>query len=380
MILIKFLTLQKTKKMRILKYLFLLLLLSLVALTIFVATLKGEFTTERSRVINSQKSTVFSYVKDSKNWKEWNSWAVEDSLMDINYYQNGDLSWNGKEFNGDIETMKCILNDSISQEMNFNGNSSVGTMRFKDTLKGTKISWKTTVKLGFLNKIRATLNGNIQNEVILMLEKSLANLDRKLDYEINTYTVKLNGVSIRPECFYLEQTFTSEFSKVRKNSEIVFNKITTFCKQNKITITGKPFLIYNTYDIEKELTKISICIPIKQEIFITEGSEILSKKLRSLPVIKVTMTGDHSHIKKALDKANAFIREKRYIKNTVYSHFEVFVSDKSKTNNPSKWITEIQIPVHPKGIAGLQNTPQETAKDSITEEPKIEEEMNPELN
>ena len=57
-----------------------------------------------------------------------------------------------------------------------------------------------------------------------MLEKSLANLDRKLDYEINTYTVKLNGVSVKPECFYLEQTFTSEFSKVRKNSEIVFNK------------------------------------------------------------------------------------------------------------------------------------------------------------
>jgi effector-binding domain-containing protein len=364
--------------MRILKYLFLLLLLSLVALTIFVATLKGEFTVERSRIIHSQKSIIFSYVNDSKNWKEWNSWAVEDSLIDIKYYQNGDFSWSGKEFNGDIETLKCVLNDSISQKMNFNGNSSQITMRFKDTLKGTKISWKTTVKMGFFNKIRATLNGNIVNEVVLMLDKSLANLDRKLDYEINTYTVKLNGDSLKPECFYLEQTFTSEFSKVRKNSEIVFHKITTFCKENKITISGKPFLIYHTYDTEKKLTKISICIPIKEEIYITEGSEFLCKKLRSQPIIKVTMTGDYSHLNMALDKANSYIREKRYIKNTVYSHFEVFITDKSKTNIPSKWITEIQIPVHPKGISSLQTISQETAKDSIPNVPKIEEENNSE--
>lgn len=366
--------------MRILKYLFLLVLLSLVALTIFVATLKGEFTTEKSKVILSQKSIVFSYVKDSKNWKEWNAWAVEDSLMEINYYQNGDFSWSGKKIDGEIENLSHVLNDSITQKMNFNGNSSLVTMRFKDTLKGTKVSCKTTVKLGFLNKIKATLNGNFQDEIALMLEKSLANLDRKLDYEINTYNVKLNGVSIKPECFYLEQTFTSEFSKVRKNSEIVFRKITTFCKENKIATTGKPFLIYHTYDIDKQLTKLSICIPIKNEIFITEGSEILSKKLRSQPIVKVTLTGDYLHIKHALDKANEFINEKKYFKNTIYSHFELFIKDKSKTNNPSQWITEIQIPVHPKGIAGMQTSKQETAKDSIPQEPKIEEKINSELN
>ena len=96
-----------------------------------------------------------------------------------------------------------------------------------------------------------------------------------------------------------------------------------------------------------------------------------------MPIIKVTMTGDYSHINKALDKATSFIREKRYIKNTVYSHFEVFVTDKSKTNNPSKWITEIQIPVHPKGISSLQTPSQETTKDSITE-PKVDENNNSE--
>jgi effector-binding domain-containing protein len=371
--------------MRILKYIFLLLLLSLVALSIFVATQKGEFTIERSKIINSPKSTIYSYINDSKNWREWNSWAVEDSLLYVTYLQNAStknqiISWEGKDNNGDIETLKSVSNDSISQIMNFNGNSAEVSLLLKDTLKGTKISWKANVKLGFVNKIIATFNGNIEDEVSSMFEKSLTNLDRRLDYEINTYRINTIAVSIRSECFYLEQTFTSEFSKVRKNSEIVFNKITTFCKQNKIIISGKPFLIYHNYDLERQLTKISICIPIKEEIFITEGSEFLCKKLRSQPVIKATISGDYSHIKIALEKVNAYIREKKYIKNTVYSHFEIFVLDKTKTINPSKWITEIQIPVHPKGISKLSNTTQEIIQDSTTEALNSEKKISSKLN
>lgn len=371
--------------MRILKYIFLLMLLSLVALSIFVATQKGGFIIERSKIINSPKSTIYSYINDSKNWKEWNSWAVEDSLLNVTYPQNDStknqiLFWEGKDNNGDIKTLKSIPNVNIFQTMNFNGNSAELSMKLKDTLKGTKISWKATVKLGFVNKIIATFNGNIEDEVSSMFEKSLTNLDRRLDYEINTYGINAIGVFIRPECFYLEQTFTSEFSKLRKNAEIVFNKITTFCKQNKIIISGKPFLVYHNYDSERQLTKISICIPIKQEIFITEGSEILSKKLRSQPVIKVQMTGDYSHSEIALKKANEYIREKKYIKNTIYSHFEIFVLDKTKINNPSKWITEIQIPVHPKGISGLAKSTLKSSKENINDNSEGENKISVQPN
>jgi hypothetical protein len=91
------------------------------------------------------------------------------------------------------------------------------------------------------------------------------------------------------------------------------------------------------------------------------------------------MTGDYSHSKIALEKANGYIREKKHIKNTVYSHFEIFILDKTKTNNPSKWITEIQIPVHPKGIAKLSNTTPEISQDSIVDDPKTEKEISSEL-
>lgn len=354
--------------MRILKYLFLLLLLSLVALSIFVSTHKGEFTVKRSTVINSPRSVVFNYLNEAENWEDWNFWAVEDTLINITYSQNtigkgSTITWEGKQGDGKLQTVFVKDNDSIFQKMNFDGNTSDISMSLKDTLGGTKVTWTANGEMGFIYKILNSLNGGAEKTIGMMFEKSLINLDRKLDYEINTYSVKVNGLSNRPQTFYLEQTFTSEITKIRKNSEIVFSKITNFCKQNKLTINSKPFVIYHTYDTAHNLAKISICIPIKEEIFITEGSDIMSKKLKTFQAVKTTLTGDYSHSKTALDKTNQYIKTNHYTKDSSYSHLEVYVIEKTKIKNPSKWITEIYIPIQT-GRGETKSLP-EKSKDSI---------------
>lgn len=341
--------------MRILKYLFLLLLLSLVALSIFVATQKGEFTVERSKIINSPKSSIYNYVNDTKNWQEWNSLAVEDSLIKINPSQStigigSSLSWEGKEGNGDLQTISIKENDSIAQKMTFNGNSANVTMSFKDTLKGTKVTWKAKGEMGFLFKILTSFNGGAKKVFASMFEKSLANLDRKLDDEINNYTVKVNGWVKNPDVFYLAQTFNSDFSKLNKNSGIVFSKITKFCKDNNIIISGKPFAIYHIYDTVKKVTKVSFCIPIKDTIHISEGSDISSKMLPGYQAVKTTLTGDYSHNKKALKEGAAFFHAKNLVPNTSFSHLEIYTIGKNEINNPSKWTTEIYFPIQPKAV------------------------------
>jgi effector-binding domain-containing protein len=339
--------------MRILKYLFLLLLLSLVALSIFVATQKGEFTVERSKIINSPRSAVFNYTNDIKNWENWNSLAVEDSLLHITYSKNtigkGSFCyWDGKEGNGNLQIINTKENDSIIQTMDFNGNSANVSLSFKDTLGKTKVSWKAKGKMSFTFKVLSAFNGGANKVFGTIFEKSLNNLDKKLDYEINTYNVNVNGVVKKLEAFYLAQTFTSEFSKVGKNTTIVFSKITAFCKKNNITISGKPFVIYHTYDTTNELTKISICIPIKDPIFITDGSDISSETLQSFDAVKTTLTGDYSHTKKALDKTLEYIKVNNLRADPKFSHLEIYTIGKNEINNPSKWITEIYYPTTPK--------------------------------
>jgi effector-binding domain-containing protein len=365
--------------MRILKYLFLLLLLSLVALSIFVATQKGDFSIEKSKIINSPKITIYNYVNDFKNWGEWNSLAVEDSLIKITLSQNtigigSTCSWAGEQGDGDLQTISIKEGDSIFQEMNFNGNKADVVMSFKDTLGGTKVSWKAKGEMGFIFKVLTAFNGGAEKIFGQILEKSLMNLDKKLDYEINTFSIKVNGLVNKPETFYLAQTFTSEFSKVGKNSGIVFSKITGFCKKNNITISGKPFVIYHTYDTKSELTKLSICIPIKDPIFITEGSDISSDTLKPFQAVKTTLIGDYSHRSKALDKTLEYIRVNHLRADTVFSHIEIYSISKNDIKNPSKWITEIYYPTSQKFVYKPAAT-LPTATEKEVPKPKEEKEI-----
>jgi effector-binding domain-containing protein len=336
--------------MRILKYIFLLLLLSLVALSVFMATQKSDFTVERSRFINSPNPAVYNYVNDYKNWESIGSWMSEDPQIKATYPQKtigtgASYSWEGKEGKGLVQTLFAKENDSISQKMKYNGTSATLSWRFKDTLGGTKVNWRSTGKMSFLFKIYTALNGGVDKVIGRMHEKSLTNLDKALDYEINTFSIKVNGLVKKPKTFYLGQSFTSEIAKINKNFKIVIPKIEAFCKENTIFTNGKPFVIYHTYDAASGLAKISICIPIKNEIFISAGSDILSGKLEAFEGVKTTVTGDISHIKKGYDRTIQYVSKNQLEKNPVLSHIEIYTTDNADIKSPSKWVTEIYIPV-----------------------------------
>ncbi|MEZ7500075.1 SRPBCC family protein [Flavobacterium sp. Arc3] len=341
--------------MRILKYIFLLLLLSIVALSIFIATQKGNFTIERSKVINSPKSAVFNYVNDYRNWADFGSWTTEDPEIKIQYPattvgKGASYSWEGKDGNGEMRTLFVKENDSISQKMNLNETTSSVFWSFKDTVGGTKVTWKTTGEMSFLFKVYTALNGGVDKVIGTMYEKSLANLDKALDYEINTFSVKVNGLVKKPQIFYLGQTFTSELSKINKNTKIVIPTIVAFCEQNDIPINGKPFVIYHTYDTAKGLAKISICVPINKEIFISAGSDIVSGKLEASEGVKTSLTGDYSHIKDGYEKALTFLNKNQLTQDPLISHIEIYATGKNEVKDPSKWVTEVYIPIVPKII------------------------------
>lgn len=341
--------------MRILKYLFLLLLLSLVALSIFIATQKGDFTVERSKVINSPKSALFNYVNDYRNWEDFSSWAIENPEIKVTYPQNtigkgASYSWEDQTGTGDIKTIFVKENDSISQKLNYKGTTSDMFWSFKDTIGGTKVTWRAKGKMSFLLKIFTAFNGGAEKFIGTIYEKSLTNLDKTLDYEINTYAVKEDGIVKKPAIFYLHQTFTSKISKVLKNFKIVSPQIIDFCQNNNITVSGKPFVLYHTYDLANDLAKISICIPIRNEIYTAEGSDILSGKLAAFEAVKTTLTGDHSHREKAISKATQYFNTKKLISDPTFSHIEIYSIGKTEIKNPSKWVTEFYYPIKPKVV------------------------------
>ncbi|MBE8726831.1 SRPBCC family protein [Flavobacterium hungaricum] len=342
--------------MKILKYLFLLALLSLVALTVFVATQKGDFTVERSKVINSPKGVVYSYLNDFRNYEDFESWAVEDPAMKMTFPQkttgNGAyFYWEGTEGKGNAITLKTKEGESIEQKLKHEGTDAVINWTLKDTLNGkTKVTWKGKGTMSFMFKIYAALHGGSDRVIGTMYEKSLANIDKNLDYETKTYAIKVNGVVKKTETPYIKQTFTSEIKKINKNARIVIPKLVHFSETNGLASNGKPFIIYHTYDTASGLAKISICLPINKEISISSGSDILSGKLNSFDAVKTTLTGDYSHTSEAIAKTTAFINKEKITPELGWSHLEILTISKLDVKSPSKLMTEIYFPIKPKEV------------------------------
>jgi effector-binding domain-containing protein len=348
--------------MKILKYLFLLLLLSLVALAVFIATQKGVFSVERSKVINSPRATVYNYINDFRNYEDFESWSVEDPSIRMTFPNktigNGaSYSWEGSEGKGNAITLQSKEGESIHQKMNFDGTDAEVNWTLKDTLAGkTKITWKAKGTMSFLFKVYTALNGGSDKIIGTIYEKSLANIDKNLDYEAKTYAIQVNGLVKKTETFYINETFTSEIEKVNKNARIVIPKLMAFSKTNGLETTGKPFIIYHTYDTKTGLAKVSICLPITREFTSGSANGILSGKLAGFEAVKTTLKGDYSHTSEAIAKTIAFINTEKIVPDLSWSHLEILTINKFDVKSPSKLMTEIYFPTKPK-VAPVVRTP-----------------------
>jgi len=221
---------------------------------------------------------------------------------------------------------------------------------FKDTLGATKVSWRTKGKLTAMMKIYTFFKGGIDSVIGSVYEKSLVNLDRTLDYEINTYSIKINGIVNRPKNFYINQTINSYEKNVVKNIKIVIPKMIQFFKKNKIVMSGKPFVFYNETNQSNDIVNFSVCIPIKDSIYIMPGSDVSSGKTEAMTALKTTLIGDYSHLKEMKKKAIAYLQKNNLKQNNGNKTIEVYTKTKLDIKNPSKWITELYIPVYPKVV------------------------------
>ena len=336
--------------MRILKYIFLLILLAMVAITVFVATQKGEFTVVKSRYIKSPTATVFSYVNDYRNWENW--YAVNDEnpetkfiYSDVSAGKGASYSWQSPDGSGQTVTTFVKENDSIAQQVIIDGVASKMAWKFKDSAGGTKVTWSSTGKLRFADKFSAAVRGGAENILGAVYEKSLANLDNNLDYEINTFTIKHNGIVERPAVLYLKQTINSRISDHPKNLRILLARMNKLFKNNNMRAAGKNFIIYHTYDTAAGITKFSVCTPVSEEIFITPGSDTEFGRLESMRAAKTTLTGDWSHRNKAWIQTADFVAGSKLERNPNIRIIEVLTAGPDETKRPSKRITEIYVPV-----------------------------------
>ncbi|WP_313807054.1 SRPBCC family protein [Flavobacterium sp.] len=337
--------------MRIVKYIFLLILLAAIAVSVYIGTQSNKFDIQRSKVIAVDQRTLFEYVDEYRNWENWGPWAKEDPSMQYTYSsktkgEGASYSWTGKDGDGKMNTVKTITNDSIFQKISFEDSTPSDVIwGFEKVNGGTKVTWRMKGEMDFMMKAFAMFSGGAEKMMAPMFEEGLNNIDTKLVKEINNYKVEVHGLVRKPGENYIKQSLTCKITSLSHNMGVLMRNITKFAEDNNIKVTGAPFAIYNTYNEATGITSFSVCLPVEQEIFTSEGSDISGGKFGSYLALKTTLKGDYSHSKKAWDKAYEEITKKHWVENPTGKYLEVYKVGLKQTPRPSEWVTEIYIPI-----------------------------------
>lgn len=336
--------------MKIIKYIFLLILLALVGISVYIATQNGSYTIKRSTFINVPKEVVFNYINDYRNWDQWmdlneKSADVQFSFPDNTVGQGSSFSWTNGTESGSIHSLFVKENDSISQKIVIDGNSSKSALTLNDSIGGTQLNWTVTGNADFSTKIKAAFNGGVEQFKAKMFQNSLNNVSAIITKEISSFSTQVIGIATIEGGFFVKQTATVKLRDMNSKITPMLQKMNTFFKNANLQMNGKPFVIYESSDNANNTITFSVCGPLKEEIFVSNPSDVSIEKLEPFKSLKTVLKGDYSHRDEAVKKAMKYISDNNINRNTALKYMDIYTVNASAEKSPSKWVTEVLIPI-----------------------------------
>ena len=345
--------------MKILKYLFFLVLIFIIGASIYVATKDGTFQVEESYNINAPAELVYHEINDYQNWPDWEPWSQEADDMIVNYGEKTEgegatYSWNSEKMGeGSLKTLKANPFTTIEQEINFKtpfGESKSDVYWKLDNMEdSTSVTWGMKGEQSFMEKLYYLFQDeSIEDMMKPMFQKGLVNLEKEVIDKMETYSINVDGLTKHGGGYYMYTTTSSKISQIQQRYPKMIEDVRNYMEQNNIEISGNPFVIYNNYNEERGTAIYSAGFFTPSEVITPADSPVLTGFLENQRVVKTTLKGDYKNISEAWEKTDAYIAENNLEMTPEAQAFEVYAVGPKAEANPAKWLTSIYIPVQEK--------------------------------
>ncbi len=342
--------------MKIIKYLFFLLLIAIIAGAIYIATKDGEYHIEETTIVDAPVSVVFNEVNNYYNWEAWGPWSNETDDIIVKYNpeirgEGGGFTWKSEDLgDGKITTNKVLIDNLIEQEVVHNPSfaESHGDMywKFEEVEEGTKVTLGISGSQSFREKLAFAFQDITINDLLKpRFSRTLEKLDSSLLKKMSVYSINVDGVTTHGGGFYMYNTTATRISQVPSRMEIMVTDVRNYMEANNISQLGDPFVLYNSWDEQNDSAIYSVGIFTPSLVITPVDSDILNGMMPTQEVVKTTLKGDHENLKEAWEAAYKYIEENNLMANEDSQPFEVFRTDPDSIPNPANWITEIYIPV-----------------------------------
>ncbi len=331
--------------MRFFKYLFLLLALLFIASSFYITTLKNDYTIECKQSVKAPLPVVFEEINTYKNWEYWNPYTGKGSVItpkeseEKNFY-----IWESEGEKGEMQTIQSKDNEELTQKISFRNKNLTFIWNVKKEVESTEVTMTIKGKKTFLDKIYElipiiqTEDNNDEK-----CKKALEILAERLAKRMDRHSIMSGGVTDFGGGFYLYITRSSKLDKIGDEMAKNLPEIMGYMEEKGIAPSGKPFALYHRWNREKNTVLFSCCVPIRERI--NTSNNVLVGFLEPHKSFKTTLKGDYRFLNDAWDDAYKNIAELGLKINEKIAPFEIYTTGLFQTPNPTKWHTEIYIPI-----------------------------------
>lgn len=352
--------------MKILKYLFFLLLIFIIGASIYIATKDGKFQIEQTKMIAAPQEVVFSEVNDFTSWKNWEPWSQESEDMIINYGEktSGEgavYSWSSEETGeGEIITNQAnpftSLNQKLTFQTPFGESTSEIYWEFLEEEDSTMVIWGMKGEQSFMEKVAFSFQDESMQEMMSpMFHKGLENLQNVIREKMETYSINVDGITQHSGGYYMYTATASKISQVPQKMATMIQQVSNYMEDNNIEKAGNPFVLYNQWNEEQGTAIYSAGYFTPNQIITPSESEILTGFMPNQRTLKLTLKGDYGNLTETWNKAYQYLESNGLAADENSQAFEVYVKGPKQSANPAEWITQIYIPVTTKQQQNLNN-------------------------
>ncbi|HEY9184888.1 MAG TPA: GyrI-like domain-containing protein [Salegentibacter sp.] len=342
--------------MKIFKYLLFLLLIIVIAGSIYIATKDGEYHIQETRIIPAPVEVVFNEVNEYHNWQNWEPWSqeAEDMVFEYNEKTRGKdagYSWKSEKIgDGRIKTLDVKPFSSIDQQISFDTQFGTSTSdiywEFNKMEDSTKVTWGMKGTQSFMEKLAFSFQSETLSSMMRpMFTKGLENLENSVLKKMEKFTINIDGVIQHGGGYYMYTTTASKTSQVNQRVQKMIEDVKTYMEKNNIEISGKPFTLYNERDESAGTTIFSAGIFTPSQVITPNNSRILNGYLPKQKVLRASLKGDYKNLQEAWDTAFDYIEENSLELNEEEDIFEVYITGPKSSPNPANWVTQIHFPI-----------------------------------
>ncbi|MBD5780535.1 SRPBCC family protein [Pelagicoccus sp. NFK12] len=302
-----------------------------------------KFSLERSIAIKAPAASVFSNVKDFRNWVNWSPWILAEPGCQIEYADDGNsYSWSGDIIGaGGMEVRDLVPDEEIRYRLTFlkpfKSVSSV-SFRFRECNEETITSWSMSGSLPFFFFwMKRTMVASISRDY----DRGLRMLKDEIERGQVPSQLRFAGFEKVEGFPYFSVSGECSLAAISQRLGADMQEASAKLKNAGVALAGAPVCFYETFNVSEGVTRYRLAFPVGAGATCPEGME--TGALPSLKAYAIHHTGPYRHLVNAWAAGMMHQRAKLFEMNKSVSPFEMYLGDPCEVPEESL-LTKVYFP------------------------------------